>query len=134
MLVLRKWIKGMTPRNICFTHIPLWVQVWGLPFELLNEEVARDIEKGLGTIMDIDNTVFNSDQTRFLRIRVDIPVSKPLRRGGLVLSLERDRVWIAFKYEHINGLCFTCGKLKHEMKACHQKTSNTLGTEHPYCD
>lgn len=79
MLVLRKWIKGMTPRNICFTHIPLWVQVWGLPFELLNEEVARDIEKGLGTILDIDNTVFNSDQTRFLRIRVDIPVSKPLR-------------------------------------------------------
>ncbi|KAK9989295.1 hypothetical protein SO802_029534 [Lithocarpus litseifolius] len=104
MLVLRKWTKGMTPRNVCFTHIPLWVQVWGLPFELLNEEVAQDIRKGLGTVVDIDNTAFYSDQARFLCICVDIP------------------------------LCFTCGKLGHEMKACHQKTANTGGTEHPYDD
>ena len=75
MLVLRKWIKGMTPRNICFTHIPLWVQVWGLPFELLNEEVAQDIGKGLGIVVDIDNLALNSDQACFLRIRVDIPLS-----------------------------------------------------------
>ena len=52
--------------------------MWGLPFELLNEEVAQDIGKGLGTVVDIDNTAFNSDQACFLRIHVDIPLSKPL--------------------------------------------------------
>lgn len=134
MLVLKKWTKGMTPHNVCFTHIPLWVQVWGLPFELLNEEMARDIGKVLGTILDIDNTAFNSKQSRFLRIHVDIPLSKPLRRKGPALSPKGNKVWIAFKYERINELCFTCGKLEHEMKACHQKTSNTGGIEHPYGD
>lgn len=106
----------------------------GLPFELLNEEMARDIGKVLGTILDIDNTAFNSKQSRFLRIHVDIPLSKPLRRKGPALSPKGNKVWIAFKYERINELCFTCGKLEHEMKACHQKTSNTSGIEHPYGD
>ena len=93
--------------------------MWGLPFELLNEEVAQDIGKGLRTVVDIENRAFNSDQACFLCVRVDIPLSKPLQRGGPVLSLEGNRVWIAYKYERINGLCFTYGKLGHEMKACH---------------
>nr|POE59866.1 hypothetical protein CFP56_50051 [Quercus suber] len=107
-----------SPIYLCGSKVP--------PFQLLNEEVARDIGKGLGTIVDIDNIAFNSDQTHFLCNRGNIPLSKPLRQGGPMLTPEGNKVWIAFKYERINGLCFTYGKLGHEMKACHQK-SQTLG-------
>ena len=34
LLVLKRWQKGMTARNITFPTISLWVQVWGLLFEL----------------------------------------------------------------------------------------------------
>ena len=37
-LVLRRWERGMTASTVTFTSIPMWVQVWGLPFDLISEE------------------------------------------------------------------------------------------------
>ena len=34
VLLLRRWEQGLTAGNISFTHCPMWVQVWGLPFDL----------------------------------------------------------------------------------------------------
>ena len=51
LLMLRRWEKGMTATNITFPKIQLWVQVWGLPFDLMNEEagleIGRSLERGL---------------------------------------------------------------------------------------
>ena len=44
LLPLRRWRKGLTAANITFSHTPFWVQVWGVPFELMTEETGRDIE------------------------------------------------------------------------------------------
>lgn len=48
LLVLRRWEMGMTTKSITFLSFPLWVQVWGLPFDLLLEEVGRETRNGLG--------------------------------------------------------------------------------------
>ena len=53
-LLLRQWEKGMNASTIKFTHCLLWVQVWGLPFELFNEDVAMDIGKGIGKVVEVD--------------------------------------------------------------------------------
>nr|POF24444.1 hypothetical protein CFP56_10662 [Quercus suber] len=42
-------------------------RIWGLPFDLLSEEVGRDIGNGLGTVVEVDLKAFSSDQARFLR-------------------------------------------------------------------
>ena len=39
LLLLCKWKKGITSENIVFTHSPFWVQLWGLPFEVMFEVV-----------------------------------------------------------------------------------------------
>nr|POF20269.1 enoyl-coa delta isomerase 3 [Quercus suber] len=57
----------MTVHSVHFNSIPMWVQVWGLPFDLLSEEVGRDIGNGLGKVMEVDLKVFASDQAHFLR-------------------------------------------------------------------
>ena len=54
LLVLRKWEKGMTARSVSFSVISIWVQVWGLPFDLINEEAGMDIRKGLGHVVEVD--------------------------------------------------------------------------------
>nr|POE95423.1 hypothetical protein CFP56_62209 [Quercus suber] len=41
--LLCRWKKGLSVSNISFTHSPFWVQVWGLPFENLSEEVGKDL-------------------------------------------------------------------------------------------
>ena len=65
-LVLCKWERGMTVNSVRFNSIPMWVQVWGLPFDLLSEEVGRDIGNGLGKVVEVDLKAFSSDQARFL--------------------------------------------------------------------
>lgn len=68
----------MNASTIKFTHYPLWVQVWRLPFELFSEDVATDIGKGIGKLVEVDCKGVAIDQAKFLRIRVEILLDKPL--------------------------------------------------------
>ena len=54
----------------------------------------------------------------FSGLELKVPLAQPLRQRGPVVGPEGDRSWIAFKYERVVGLCFACGRLGHEMKAC----------------
>ena len=73
ILLLRRWEKGMTAFSVNFQTVPMWVQVWGLPFNLINKEAGIDIGQGIGRVIDVDWKVIASDQARFLRVRVDVP-------------------------------------------------------------
>ncbi|XP_065625608.1 uncharacterized protein LOC112020135 [Quercus suber] len=95
-----------------------FTMLWRLPFDLMNVEVGRDIGGGIGNVLEVDCKAITSDQAPFLRVRVEVPLSKPLRRGAPILSPEGDKVWVAFQYERLQGLCFNCGILGHELKTC----------------
>lgn len=73
-LVLGRWERGTTATSVKFTAMQMWVQVWGLPFDLLSEEVGRDIGSGLGEVMEIDLKALSSDQARSLKVRVRLPL------------------------------------------------------------
>ena len=57
-LVLRRWERGMIARLVTFTSMPMWVQVWGLPFDLIFEETGWDIEANLGQVVEINKKAF----------------------------------------------------------------------------
>ena len=76
LLLLRRWERGLRTRKMSFTHSVFWVQVWGLPFELVSEQVGMDIGNDIGRFILGDDHKGSRDQARYLRIRVDIP------RGG----------------------------------------------------
>ena len=82
MLVLQRWEKGLTTRSVQFTSLLMWVQVYGLPFDLINEEAGLDIGRGIGHVVEVDCKALVSNQARFLRIQVEIPLEKPIRKGG----------------------------------------------------
>ena len=109
ILALRRWEKGMTARTETFTHLPFWVQVGGLPFDLMTEEAGQDIGRGMGKIIEVDCKAIKTDQARFLRVGVEVPLAKPLRRGGPVVSPEGDEARVVFRYERLVGWCFACG-------------------------
>ncbi|KAK9993078.1 hypothetical protein SO802_022781 [Lithocarpus litseifolius] len=62
----------------------MWVQVWGLLFDLINEEAGLDIGRGIGSVVEVDYRALASDQARFLRIRVEVLLDQLIRRGNLI--------------------------------------------------
>ena len=83
--------------------------------------------------MEIDHKAFTSEQARFIRIRVEIAIDKPLRRGGFVVNPKGDKVRIGFRYERLVGLCFQCGYLGLEVRDCSTPRCSTQ-SELPYGD
>ena len=110
--------------NITFTHSPFWVQVWGLPFELMFEEFGKDISNGIGIYVETDKRSGQTDQVKFKRIRVELQLDKPLQRGGgYIKNMENERVWVTFKYGRLPTVCYVCGRMGHDDWHCTQATN-----------
>lgn len=75
----------------------------------MTEEAGQDIGRGMGKVIEVDCKAIKTDQARFLRVRVEVPLDKPLRRGGPVVSPEGDEARVVFRYECLVGWCFACG-------------------------
>ena len=58
-----------------------------------------------------------------MRVRVDLEIDKPLRRGAYIANSDGERLWLMFKYERLPTICFICGKLRHDNNK-HCPTSN----------
>ncbi|MFQ6634406.1 hypothetical protein Gotur_011216 [Gossypium turneri] len=54
----------------------------------------------------------------FCRLRIQLNVQKPLRRGIFVSTGNGNKCWIPFKYEKLPTFCFGCGKLGHGLLDC----------------
>ena len=53
-----------------------------------------------------------------MRIRVEIPIDKPLRRGGNIINAEGVRCWLTFRYKRLSTFCYICGLIAHDDKHC----------------
>ena len=60
-LALQRWERSMIATSVRFTSMPMWVQVWSLPFDLLLKEMGRDIGSGLGEVLEFYLKAFSSD-------------------------------------------------------------------------
>ena len=99
--------------------------MWGLLFNLITKEASQDIGESIGKVLEVDCKAIVADRARFLCIQVELPLKKPIKRGALVLSPKGDKVWIAFQYERLVGLCFNYGLIGHEARDCHHPISST---------
>ena len=79
----------------------------------------------LGHYIEIDKRSWQSEQAKFMRVRVDLPIDKALRRGGNMVNGEGGKFWVTFKYERLPTFCFWCGKLGHDERHC----SESLGSQ-----
>lgn len=84
----------------------------------MSEDTRRDIGSRLGTYVETNTRSWNSDQAKYMRVRVELMVNKPLRRGGYITSPEGARLWVTFKYKRLPVICFYCGRISHDVRHC----------------
>lgn len=52
---------------------------------------GREIGNRVGQTIEVDKQSWQDNQARFMRIKVDLPIDKPLRRGGHIANAEGKR-------------------------------------------
>ncbi|KAI7982397.1 hypothetical protein LOK49_LG15G00834 [Camellia lanceoleosa] len=83
----------------------------------------------LGQFIDMDFEEGGVAWGQALRTRVEIDITKPLRRGMKMAFLDRDPVWVTFKYERLLNFCYFCGRLGHGDRECSARMLGGAGVE-----
>ncbi|KAL2926122.1 hypothetical protein RDABS01_001197 [Bienertia sinuspersici] len=88
-----------------------------MPFTKRNMAVAKEVGDSMGGFIEYDET--NSlCLDSFMRIKVNIDVDKPLRRGFKIATMQNGTKWVDIKYERLGDFCFYCGRIGHIDRDC----------------
>ncbi|KAF7128180.1 hypothetical protein RHSIM_Rhsim11G0009900 [Rhododendron simsii] len=122
LLVLARWNHDMTIEDLDFSQSPFWVQIHGLPLGQMNRKNGETIANLIGKLDSsgmkaYDTTIFKD----YLRLRVIIDITKPLKKGFFLKRREKDDLWIRFKYERLSDFCYVCGLIGHGLNDCTKK-------------
>ncbi|MBA0598122.1 hypothetical protein Gorai_007898, partial [Gossypium raimondii] len=82
--------KGKDIKSYEFWLSPFGLRVYNFPIELMACQTTIDVGNGLGELITIDWKDHFRGWTEFIRLKVKIDVSKPLRR--VVKLVDKDRV------------------------------------------
>ncbi|KAK7849482.1 hypothetical protein CFP56_002869 [Quercus suber] len=85
---------------------------------MVSPQVATEVGSRLGVVEDMERRRRQDAPSYFMRVRVALPVSKPLRRGGFIVDSDGGKTWVHFKYERLPMFCHFCGVLGHDFHHC----------------
>ncbi|KAK3006808.1 hypothetical protein RJ639_015769 [Escallonia herrerae] len=118
-LVVRDWPPNLSLKEIEFNISPFWIRINGLPPNQMTKVNAERIAGKIGNLKEIDFTSNGKiSWLKYLRIRVEIDIHKPLYTGFSRRSDTQNRAWIGLQYERLPDFCFNCGRLGHVLRTC----------------
>lgn len=117
-LVFKRLSEGDDPRLVMINKLDLWVQLHGMGPGFMSQRVVQDICNYIGEYVDSDENNFIGVWRDYLRVRVAIPLDKPLKRRMKIKKSEENWCWVNFRYEGIPTFCFICGFMGHNEKFC----------------
>ena len=94
------------------SKVAVWAQLPGLPIELYEMEVLKEIGKAIGPILRVDANTVAGTRGRYARLCLQVDLEMPLPRFILIGRFRQ-----AILYEGIGSLCFSCGRMGHQ-KPC----------------
>lgn len=125
-LVVQPWQRDLDPKDVTFSHVPVWVHILDLPPHCRTSNMARKIGSCLGEVLD--SGVFElPDKSIILKVKVHIDISKPIKKGANIGSRTDGVIWVNFRYEKLPQFCFYCGKVGHGEQGCSLSSSDEEG-------
>ncbi|KAL5794688.1 hypothetical protein ACOSP7_003282 [Xanthoceras sorbifolium] len=119
LIVLEKLVGPGAISELKFKYSEFWIHIYNIPLACMNCKVARLIAEEVGTIVDFP--IDSKDLWgKFLRIKVRIDITKPLKRGIRLRLANFDTMITALnKYERLPDFCYGCGFIGHSFRECY---------------
>lgn len=136
VLVLKHITNDIQPSAMKFTETPMWIRIYDLPISGRDIATLKQIGRRVGEVLDIDK-VTTTGLTKSVRLKIEIQMEKPLKRGIKVRIGTSEPIWLPVTYERLPSFCYCCGKLGHTHKDCEQleeKEDEISEEELPYGD
>lgn len=115
-LIVHHLKKGEYPLRVPLNSILFWIHVYDLPLGYTTESVGKQLGNFIGRFLEYDKTNKTVVWRPYMRLRVEIDVSQPLKRCKKIHKANGEFFVVAFKYEKLNSFCFICGRLGHTEK------------------
>ncbi|KAL4341497.1 hypothetical protein GQ457_08G031700 [Hibiscus cannabinus] len=101
-----------------FTTMVIWVRILRVPIGLMSEFLGRSLGACIGSVMGTDTRIIDGNMEEFMRVRVNIDVSKPLRRCVTLGGCGTKPRLCPLQYEKLPNFCHGCGLLGHLVIDC----------------
>ncbi|WCJ34873.1 nucleic acid binding zinc ion binding [Euphorbia peplus] len=118
LLLVQKLEGDRVRGDEVFTKGDFWMYVYDLPSGFMSEHVAVTIGSYVGEFIEADANNFTGTYRTYMKIRVRMDVTRPLKRKMLLGVDEENMFWVNFKYERLPTFCFHCGLIGHADKFC----------------
>ena len=118
-IILERCLPNKPLTDYQFNNLDLWIQLHGLPINLLNQEDINVLCSDIGS----SKAIVCSDPNNWLvfaRIKVCFDITKLLPRfhDGILNGITYP---IELKYEKFSSFCRCCGRLGHSLKHCQMR-------------
>ncbi|XP_019093987.1 PREDICTED: uncharacterized protein LOC109129705 [Camelina sativa] len=120
-VVMEKWIEK--PPHDYLMLLPAWIRLRNIPVNYYTKDTIQEIAECVGQVLQV---VFDQEKSQvqdYVRVRVLLDVSNPLRNSKEVQLPSGEIVLVSFDYERIRKRCFQCQRLTHEKNRCSFKQS-----------
>ncbi|XP_019195633.1 PREDICTED: uncharacterized protein LOC109189296 [Ipomoea nil] len=132
-LVCKQVESGTRPAAVKLNSVDMWVQLYDLPLGYTSEAVLEQAANFIGSFVKVDDRYPGAPWKTFHRVRVSIPVDKPLKQRMKLIKRDKTSCWVNFQYERLHNFCFHCGLLGHAYKFCKlARKSGLTADKFPY--
>ncbi|KAL9689401.1 hypothetical protein QQ045_009786 [Rhodiola kirilowii] len=87
-------------------RLGVWAQMHNLPMgATLNDKYGEKLAGNIGKFVKVSQTESEGVRKRYVRVRVEVEIDRPLITGFLLNRPNRDPLWVTVKYERLPVGC-----------------------------
>ncbi|KAL4367690.1 hypothetical protein GQ457_05G022820 [Hibiscus cannabinus] len=101
-----------------FTRMIICVRILRVPIGLMTESLGRSLGARIGMVVGTDTRVIDGNMGEFLRVRISLDVTKPLRRCVALGRCGTKPKLCPLEYEKLPKFCHGCGIVGHLVVDC----------------
>lgn len=118
LLVYHRLQPNEDPHLVPLNSMDIWLQVYDVPKGLVLDKVLQSIGNYVGNFVKTDPMNTKEPWRLYVRVRVTMDVTKPLKRRMKIKREGGVWNWVNFKYERLSLFCFVCGRMGHSDRDC----------------